>query len=288
MEIVRVKLTRSIKSRWRCDVLEGCKIVTFVLGTRGSSYFFSICIQISVSGLASVNCPVTSRNETKFRNACVVASLGNSVPFFFHLETENLIHISDRKIWSLVERNLLFYKLIPTYLIATCSLLTFFSIEDSKILKLILKLTFVSQIYLTSLKRFLLNSIFQILLPYVVHRLPYQLLEVVLHLSFDVILKTWWNSTRILYLNNVKLPCWKCKRLSGLSRAYYIQGPSGSHSLIILADAVRQDNQIFFVLFVRNTASFCDHCFSCKQNLRIHKKKKWRIKIGANKIIRLQ
>lgn len=181
--------------------------------------------------LASVNCPVTSPNETKFRNTCVLASLGNSVPFFFHLETENLIHISNRKIWNLVERNL-FYKLIPTYLIAICSPLSFFSIEDSKISKLILKLTSISQIYLTSFKKFLLNSIFQILLPCVVYRLSCQLLEVVLHLSFDLILKTWWNSTRILYLNNVKLRCWKCKRLSGLSRAYYIQGPSG-HILLL-------------------------------------------------------
>lgn len=36
--------------------------------THEPCYFFSICIQISVSGLTSVNCRVTSRDKTKFRN----------------------------------------------------------------------------------------------------------------------------------------------------------------------------------------------------------------------------
>lgn len=73
---------------------------------------------------------------------------------FFHLRTENLMHRSNRKIWNLVKRNL-FYKLTPTYLNATSSSLSFFSIEDSKVPKLILKLTSVSQIYLIWFKKFL-------------------------------------------------------------------------------------------------------------------------------------
>lgn len=234
--------------------------------------------------LASVNCPVTSPNETKFRNTCVLASLGNSVPLFFHLETENLIHISNRKIWNLVERSL-FYKLIPTYLIAICSPLSFFSIEDSKISKLILKLTSISQIYLTSFKKFLLNSIFQILLPCVVYRLSCQLLEVVLHLSFDLILKTWWNSTRILYLNNVKLRCWKCKRLSGLSRAYYIQGPSGH--ILLLFQPTQFVKIIKFSTFCLSETPrpFVATVFHANKIYEFIKKQRRR-KIGTDKIIR--